>query len=63
MRGVAPLEREGDDVSIGKVREIEGSRHSGVEGAARNGPEVRGSGKIGVAIGADQLRACRAPPR
>ena len=58
MRDVASLEREGDDVSIGKIREIEGSRHSGVEEAARNGPEVRGSGKIGIALDAIQLRAC-----
>jgi hypothetical protein len=63
MRGVAPLEGEGDDVSIGKIRKIEGSRHSGVEEAARNGTEVRGSGKLGVALGAIQLRACRALPR
>jgi hypothetical protein len=60
MRGLAPLQGEGDDIGIGEVREIEGSRHGGVEGAARNGPEVRGSGKIRAASGAIQLRACLA---
>jgi hypothetical protein len=60
MRGLAPLQGEGDDVGIRKIREIEGSRHSGVEGAARNGLEVRGCGKIRVARGAIQLRACPA---
>lgn len=33
MRRIPPLEREGDDVGIGKVGEIEGSDHVGVEGA------------------------------
>jgi demethylmenaquinone methyltransferase/2-methoxy-6-polyprenyl-1,4-benzoquinol methylase len=35
MRRIAPLEREGDDVGIGEIREIEGSEHSGVTGSPR----------------------------
>jgi len=46
MRGVAALEREGDDVGIGEIREIEGSKHSGMEGRRALGVHgVRGYGK------------------
>ena len=37
MRRFATLESEGDDVGIGKIREVEGSKHSGVQGSPRRG--------------------------
>jgi hypothetical protein len=62
MRGVAALEREGDDIGIGKVRKVEGAEHDGeceTARSPRSGPVRRGKVRTAQVAIQRQARAVR----